>query len=108
MDEDWVNLPVGDCLSQPWHEIFEWNRPLVEEFLHQTVVTFSHHFDDGFMPLRRSVLHAGGDVDGLGFPGAVGLELIRLHLDKVDDAPKVPLGPNRQLNRDRGSTETFL
>ena len=72
---------------------------LLEEFLHQLVIAFRHQLDELFVSFLRRILKIGWNLAF--FPFAIPAQLVGagFHSHQIDDARKVLLAPNRQLQR---------
>ena len=81
------------------------DRLLLEVVLHQAVVVEGDRLDQLGAGLARELLVGGGDIDDLPFLAEVVLVDDRLHVDQVDDAVELGLGPDRQLDHDRVRAE---
>ncbi len=89
-------------------EIFDRQRALVEELLHQIVVTFRDELDERFVRCLRLLRELFGNRANFGLPIAIGRILVRFHRHEIDDAVELAIGPDRQLHGNGAAPERFL
>ena len=86
-------------------ELFLRQRARLEELLHQRVVGLRHELDQRLARRLRAIAHSVGNVAGGRPPGSVAREGDARHPQQIDGASEVLLLPDRDLNRDDGTTK---
>jgi hypothetical protein len=102
------DLPRSDGPLQTLGELLAAEVARLEKGLHQGVIGLGDHLGQARPSRRRLVGEIGGDLLDLDLGGFRTGLLEGLHGHEVDDSTEAALGTDRELNRDRGASETVL
>ena len=92
----------------PVEDLFDLQRALVEELLHEGVVALGDHLDQRFVRVLSGLGKVGRDVALFALAIAIGRVGVGLHTDEVDHTFEFALGADGDLDGDGGAAEVGL
>jgi len=96
---DRVQLVARDRVLERVRDLLVGEGLAVEVALHQPLVGLDDGVEQLLAVLRDRIGHVRGDLDRISLAPALGAR-VGLHVEQVDDARQLVLGPDRQLDRD--------
>ena len=106
--DDGENAHFAHFFVEALHDVFFRQSAGFKELLHQFVLAFGHRFHQLFVSEFGGFSVFGGDFRYARFAVAIGRVEIRFHADQVNNAAKILVMAEGQMDRDCHASEAFV